>query len=847
LSLFLLFASVPARGAEVLCDPGSEDCYTPLLRLIQTETVAIDVAMLFMEDDALADAIIARHRAGVRVRLIVEPRRNPVTPKNAVILDRFRAAGIPMRNRISGGHLHWKFMIFDGQDTIQFSAANYSDFYFKPPTPYLDYTDEVIYFGDDPSLVNSFRRKFDDTWIDTVGFMNYANITTLARRYPLYAVDPTLNFVPAQDFGKRSVPLYDAETSRIDVVMYKITEATHADGLIRAAKRGVPVRLIVEGDRYRDRGNIWQAYHVDRLYAAGVAVRERAHAGFLHQKSTLLYGQALSIFGSSNWTTESNRSQYEHNYFTDKAWIFTWIRDNFERKWTNRTGNLETRAFTPLPPDPPVYTAGPAHGATGITTTSAVSIAWQPGLWAHRADIYFGTVSSPPLLAANVTVSPNTQRTFTLPALSPGTTYYWRVVSKTMASRTASGTTRSFTTAGGSEPPPPPPPPPPTGSDVVLYAAKATVVAGAWRAESDATAAGGRRIRHPDAGGAKVAAALASPANYIELTFPATAGIPYRLWIRGKADANSSANDSVYVQFDRSVTAQAAAIYRIGTTSATEYNLESCSACGVAAWGWQDNGFGTGVLGPLIYFAATGTQRIRLQTREDGLSIDQIVLSPSTFRDRSPGATKNDSVILPEAPAVSSPPPPGDSSEIVLYAADATAMAGTWRLQADTTAAGGGRLWQPNAGAAKVSGAAASPVHYVEFTFTAAAGRAYRLWMRGKAENNHYNNDSVFVQFSDSVNASGAAVARIGTTGAMEYNLESCSGCGLSGWGWEDNGWGTGVLGPLIYFATSGTHRIRLQMREDGLSIDQIILSPSRFLTTPPGAAKNDTVIVPKG
>ena len=42
------------------------------------------------------------------------------------------------------------------------------------------------------------------------------------------------------------------ETTRIDVIMYKITEASHADGLIRAVKRGVPVRLIVEPSFYRD-------------------------------------------------------------------------------------------------------------------------------------------------------------------------------------------------------------------------------------------------------------------------------------------------------------------------------------------------------------------------------------------------------------------------------------------------------------------------------------------------------------------------------------------------------------------------------------------------------------------
>ena len=75
--------------------------------------------------------------------------------------------------------------------------------------------------------------------------------------------------------------------------------------------------------------------------------------------------------------------------------------------------------------------------------------------------------------------------------------------------------------------------------------------------------------------------------------------------------------------------------------------LEDCINCGVSGWGWQDNGLGAGVLGEQTYFAATGTQKIRIQTREDGFSIDQIVLSPSTYLNVAPGRLKNDATILP--------------------------------------------------------------------------------------------------------------------------------------------------------------------------------------------------------
>ncbi len=575
----------------------------------------------------------ARFKAGVDVRALVDPRRNPTTPMNATILAQFKSAGIPMRYKVGGGIMHWKYMIFNGQNVMQWSAANYGDYYFKPAVPYLDYTDEGIYFTNDPPVIDSFRRKFDDTWLDTTAFANYANIAgALTRLYPLYTIDSTMSFVPAENFSTRSKPLYDAETQRIDVIMYKITEATHADGLIRAAKRGVPVRLITEPDLYRSTDNIWQAYQIDRLYMAGVQIRDRAHAGFTHQKSTLLYGQGMTVYGSSNWTSESNKSQSEHNYFTTKPWFFTWFRNNFTRKWGNTTGNAETKPFVPLPPDGPVYVS-PANAATNVPTSTATIVSWKPGPWAHLADIRFGTSPSPPLLASNVGVSPNSTKKFTLPALAPGTTYYWQVVSKTIARQTAAGPVRSFTTASDG------------------HAAPSTARGRRCRPvrrtsdESDRQLAGRERYdrcgrtahQEPQRRGRQDCHSARQPRVLLRAHVHGGSRQAIPAVDSGQGRRNAYANDSVHVQFSKAVNQSGTAVYRIGTATSTEFNLEACSGCGLAGWGWEDNGWGPGVLGPQIFFATSGTQTIRIQPREDGVTIDQIVLSPTHVPHKGPG------------------------------------------------------------------------------------------------------------------------------------------------------------------------------------------------------------------
>jgi regulation of enolase protein 1 (concanavalin A-like superfamily) len=208
------------------------------------------------------------------------------------------------------------------------------------------------------------------------------------------------------------------------------------------------------------------------------------------------------------------------------------------------------------------------------------------------------------------------------------------------------------------DPPPPPPPPPADMGEIVLHAAAGAMVSGAWTIEADGSAAGGLLVRHPDAGAAKLATASAAPANYFELTFEAAAGIPYRLWLRGRADRNVWANDSVFVQFSGAVDGSGTARWRIGTTQAAEVNLEDCGGCGLAGWGWQDHGYGANVLGPLVYFATSGPQTIRIQTREDGLAIDQIVFSSSQYLNAAPGSLKNDATILVATGGESATPPP---------------------------------------------------------------------------------------------------------------------------------------------------------------------------------------------
>jgi endonuclease/exonuclease/phosphatase family metal-dependent hydrolase len=180
------------------------------------------------------------------------------------------------------------------------------------------------------------------------------------------------------------------------------------------------------------------------------------------------------------------------------------------------------------------------------------------------------------------------------------------------------------------------------------------------------------------------------------------------------------------------------------------------------------------------------------------------------------------------------------NTDVVLYGSKAPVRAGTWSVTADRTAASGYAIGNPSLGAPALSTALANPTKYFEMNFPADAGQAYQLWIRGKSLTSKAG--AVYVQFSDSVSGAGANIDRIGTVSAEPVVFQDSTHVAAPGWGWQDNA--PFGLGRPIYFATTGTHKIRVQVRQDGLLIDQIVLSPQKYLSSSPGTVSNDSTIL---
>nr|MBP7572242.1 hypothetical protein [Acidobacteriota bacterium] len=462
-----LGGALSASAQERLYFSAVDDVGAELVARINAETVRIDMAAWYLTDRAISTALVNRFRAGVDVRLIGD--RSSIFEIDPLTKDEFywlASQGVPIRLRYNPDWfpeiVHWKATIFVGQGIVSFGSANYTPFELRPASR-GNYKDESVLFTDDPELVAAFKSRFDRMWNDQVPepesirsqppyFRNWdaacvaeASCGDYRARFPNripMVVDtrrlegdapapPDLIWGQGQFFNDRLAREIAAERTRVDIVVYRLSIDKITQALIDKHRSGVPVRVIIEPDEYTNRKwpEFWLTHaNVDRLWAAGIRIRRRRHVGLTHMK--MLVTSRYATNASSNFTANWQR---DHNYFvpaTTKPAIHRAMAERFDQMWADAAGFGD---FRPGLPDAPVLLR-PVTGTTGIPADAVLE--WRAAPFATAYDVYIGSSPDRLALAASVPARlvDNPPATYSFRAsLHGGTTYYWRVVSRTNA------------------------------------------------------------------------------------------------------------------------------------------------------------------------------------------------------------------------------------------------------------------------------------------------------------------------------------------------------------------------------------------------------------------------------
>lgn len=500
LILLAIVSRGDARAADQVFFPAYQNVTSVLVQRINAETVRIDMSAWYLTERAISIALVNKFRSGVPVRLIGDRvaifESDPLTKREFYWLA---AQGVPIRLRYNPTWFpeidHWKATIFAGQrlateggtvggGLVSFGSANYTPFELAPVSS-TDYKDEVVLFSDDRSLVDAFKTKFDRFWNDTTtepgsrivnppffkdwydacalepGCSDFTTqyptrtpmVVDTGRLEPDYAMPPDMGWSQGSEFNDRLIQEIDREVTAVDLVAYRLTVSGVTDALIRRHREGVATRVMIDPEQYISR--VWPEYwltraNVDRLWAAGIQVKQRVHTGLTHMK--LLITSNYSTIASSNIASGWQR---DHNYFVPAATkpaIHTALQTRFNQMWgdPNAFG-----PFHPLPADAAALTSPPT-GATGVATGTA--LVWARAPFATSYDVYLGPSSGSMTRVANVpavlTETPPASYSWTPSTpLQAGAQYYWRIVSRTFATDVdativAASPIWSFTAAG---------------------------------------------------------------------------------------------------------------------------------------------------------------------------------------------------------------------------------------------------------------------------------------------------------------------------------------------------------------------------------------------------------------
>jgi hypothetical protein len=468
----LVLSASAAAAQERLMFSAYENMRAELVAKIKAETVRLDVATWYLTERTVTDAIIARHKAGVTVRVIGDRvsifENDPNTTRE---FEHLATNGVPIRVRYNPTWfpeiIHWKTAIFVGQERVAFGSANFT-VYELAPWSSTNYHDETMLFSDDLSLVNGFKTKFDQYWADTTTFKDFNEAYRLERgqEFPVqlqidrtrreqnHAMPPDVSWAQGSDFNNRLINAINAETSAVDICIFRLSASGITNALINKQQDpNVNVRVIVEPNEYnRDSFPEYELTraNIDRLWVAGVPIKRRVHTGLMHMKT--LITSSIATNASSNFT---NNWQRDHNYFiprSTKPGLWQDMKTRFNEMWNDPSA---FGSFSPAPARAAALNS-PANGATGVSQTP--TLVWKRATWAVAYDVYVGTSTSNMTFRGRVNAvlneNPPSTYSWTAPtALAGGTTHYWKIVSRTFAtdvkpSLIATSATRSFTTGG---------------------------------------------------------------------------------------------------------------------------------------------------------------------------------------------------------------------------------------------------------------------------------------------------------------------------------------------------------------------------------------------------------------
>ena len=298
---------MPPPASRIIVEP--DDGVRPVHDFIDSAQTSLLVKQFTFTEPELIEAVIERHKAGVDVRVMLNPARSGGDRANDETFEAFESAGVPVQWCSPKFYVtHEKSIVVDG--VVALVAT------FNLCTKYFTATRDYGVFTDDPRHIEQVVEVFDADWehrdwtpstYDGLLWSNSNSRLHMAR-------------------------FIDSAEHRLDVQHPKYVDAVILERLLAAADRGVHVHVLCGGAHGISEWDILDTFASLRtLRRFGVKVHKQKNLR-VHAK-LLIADNTRALVGSMNIDRSAFDLRRELGIETDDLTVVQRLKGVFETDW----------------------------------------------------------------------------------------------------------------------------------------------------------------------------------------------------------------------------------------------------------------------------------------------------------------------------------------------------------------------------------------------------------------------------------------------------------------------------------------------------------------------------------
>lgn len=308
---FDVYFTTPANPDDGVRTGGIDE---RLVAAIDNAQSTVDIAAFEFNLQSMADALIAAHERGVRVRMVDDDEHTEDSDQ----MEQIREAGIPVVDDERSALMHNKFVVIDGVEVWSGS---------------MNFTENGVYRNNNnliriisPELAANYTTEFEEMFLDEA-FGPTSPANTPNQRIEVEGVRIENYFSPEDMVMDRLRAQVSRANTSIHFMAFSYTDYDLAKIMIDRAAEGVEVKGIFEV-----RGANTEYAECNTLLGEGIDVRLDGNPYTLHHK-VIIVDSFVVITGSFNYSDNATTSNDENLLVIHDPGLAAFYEAEFNARW----------------------------------------------------------------------------------------------------------------------------------------------------------------------------------------------------------------------------------------------------------------------------------------------------------------------------------------------------------------------------------------------------------------------------------------------------------------------------------------------------------------------------------